>query len=60
MKMMMISSLVETGGWGTPLIPVGGNTVIKVVGVEVLKVVMVVGVKASDKSVSLLVESIIP
>ena len=25
MKMMMISSLVETGGWGTPPIPGGGN-----------------------------------
>ena len=30
MKMMMISSLVETGGWGTPLIPGGGNTVVEV------------------------------
>ena len=29
--MMMISSLVETGGWGTPLIPGGGNKVVKVV-----------------------------
>ena len=27
MKMMMINSLVETGGWGTPLIPGGGNKV---------------------------------
>ena len=25
MKMMIISSFVETGGWGTPLIPGGGN-----------------------------------
>ena len=31
MKMMMINSLVETGGWGTPLIPGGGNKVVKVV-----------------------------
>ena len=31
MKMMMINSLVETGGWGTPLIPGGGNKVVNVV-----------------------------
>ena len=35
MKMKMSSSLVETGGWGTPLIPEGGNTEVKVV-VEVV------------------------
>ena len=29
--MMMISSLVETWGWGTPLMPEGGNTVVEVV-----------------------------
>ena len=27
MKMMMINSLVEIGGWGTPPIPGGGNKV---------------------------------
>ena len=34
MKMMMISSLVEIGGWGTPPIPGGGNKDTGVVKVE--------------------------
>ena len=34
MKMMMISSLVETGGWGTPPIPGGGNKDTGVLKVE--------------------------
>ena len=34
MKMMMISSLVETDGWGTPAIPGGGNKGEEVVAKE--------------------------
>ena len=37
MKMMMISSLVETVGWGTPSMPGGGNKAIGVLG-EAIKV----------------------
>ena len=55
MKMMMISSLVETGGWGTPPIPGGGNTVVEVV-VEV--VVKVAASELVDQSASL-VEAVI-
>ena len=44
MKMMIIISLVETWGWGTPLIPCGGNKVVKVVvEVEVIEVVRPMG-----------------
>ena len=34
MKMMMISSLVDTDGWGTPAIPGGGNKGEEVVAKE--------------------------